>query len=247
VGTPDHRVTRIGTGWSACTANLEAAAADGCDLFISHEPSYCEFWEPKANFRGSAWGRRRAAILERHGMAQMALHDTWDNWPVYGVRDSWLAFLGLHQPLFFRDYLGRPNQWLSMHEVRPTTVDGFAAEVAARIAALGAPAVAVMGRGEAPVRKVAVGVGCGIPTFEMLELGADLLIVVYDRAFQTFTRLPLLDLGANLLVLEHGTTEMPGMRNLARYLNETFPAIPATYYQHEPGYHLVRPAAPAQG
>jgi len=36
-GDPHARVSKIGVGWSACTMNLQAAAADGCDLFITHE------------------------------------------------------------------------------------------------------------------------------------------------------------------------------------------------------------------
>jgi putative NIF3 family GTP cyclohydrolase 1 type 2 len=242
-GDPGQCVRRVGVGWTACTQNLRAAAADGCDLFVSHEPSFCEYWEPQAGYRTSAWGRRRTDILARHGMALMALHDAWDIWPTYGIRDSWMQCLGLNRPLAFRAYTyagkTRNGEGLSLHAIPPCTLDEFARRVAVAVRPYRAAGVWVMGDGAAPVAKVAVGVGCWIPTFEMLELGADALVVVFDRAFQTVTRQPLLDLGAGLVVLEHGTVEMPGMRNLAGYLGRTFPEIEARFYCHEPVTRFV--------
>jgi len=236
IGPLDREVTRVGVGWSACLPNLRAAAEGKCDLFITHEPCFCEFWEPELRFRETEWGRLRSGLCRENGMALMALHDTWDGWPVYGIRDSWAALLGLRPEdlLERRSYGNKENDWLGLYQVPETTVDGFALHVAEKVRQFGGRGVAMMGDGDGLVHKVAVGTGCGIPTFEMLELGADVLVQVFDRAYQTFTRLPLLDLGANAIVLEHGLTEMPGMRNMARYLTETFPTTDALFFCNEP-------------
>ena len=239
-GDPNREVRRIGVGWSACAPNLRAAAADGCDLFITHEPCFCEFWEPDLRFRDTDWGELRTRILEENGMALFALHDTWDRFPRWGIRDSWVAHLGFSEDdvIARRDY-GASDQLLGLYRVGRTTVDGFARHVAERVRELGMDGVIVMGDGAHPVERVAIGVGCGIPEQQMLDLGADVLVQVFDRAFQTFSRLPLLDLGANLIVLEHGVTEMPGMASMARYINEVFPDLTATFYRHEADSRVV--------
>ena len=241
-GDPGKEVRQIGIGWTACTHNLRAAAEDGCDLFITHEPSFCDYWEPALRFRETAWGRARTGILEQSGMALMALHDTWDQWPGVGIVDSWAECLGLSEcPVLARaDYHDTPSL-LALYDVPQTTVDDFARHVAARVREFGEHGVFVMGDGAQVVTKVAVGAGCAIPEVQMLERGADVLVQVFDRAFQTFTRLPLLDLGANLIVVEHGASEMPGMRNMARYVNATFPSLEATFYRREPDSRVVTP------
>ena len=232
LGDVNKPVRRVGTGWSACAPNLRAAAADGCDLYITHEPCYCEFWEPAARFRDTEWGRLRARICADAGMALFALHDTWDFFPTYGIRDSWMAHLGAKESdrLALRTYRAAPVESLGLYRVAPTTVAGYARFIAGRVREFGSECVTVMGDPNHKVEKVALGVGCHIPEEQMLALGADVMVQVFDRAFQTFTRLPLLDLGANLIVVEHGVTEMPGMRNMASYINETFPGVKATYY-----------------
>jgi len=249
LGEGDREVHAIGTGWCACAANLHAAAADGCDLFVSHEaPFACDTGADAG--RDTPWGRRRAQICTEADMALMNLHDTWDHWPTYGVRDSWSAFLGLGEPLRILDYI-HPGQTvaahgrasLALHEVPATTADAFARHVARRVREIGRENVTLLGQPDVRVRTVATGVGCHIPSFEAREAGADLLVVVYDRALQTTVRLPLAELGAAVVTVEHGTAEMPAMRNLARYITETFGDLEATFYAREPVSRLIRPTA----
>jgi putative NIF3 family GTP cyclohydrolase 1 type 2 len=245
-GDPGKTVKRIGVGWSACLPNLRAAANDGCDLFITHEPSFCEFWNPELRFRESSWGHARADLLEQHGMAMFALHDSWDFWPQHGIVDSWAAHLGLTSPPVVREVyryqlnpaIASPVPMLAVHEVPATTFDKFAAHVSDRVQEFGMHGVMVMGNGEATVRRVAVGGGCGIPSFELIGR-ADVFIQVFDRAFQTITRIPMVELDANLIVVEHSVSEMPGMRNLARYIGTTFPGIKASFYCNEPQSRFV--------
>lgn len=248
-GDPGRVLTRVGVGWSACLPNLEAAARDRCDLFITHEPCFSDFWEPDKRLRDTEWGRKRLAVLHNADMALMALHDAWDVWPRYGIRDSWAEFLGLSDPLVQRPYLpsdpeGR-HVGLGLYEIPPTDLDSFARHVAARADAMGQDGVTVMGDPRTPIRRVAIGTGCWIPSFEMLELGADVLVQVFDRAFQTVTRIPLQDLGATIIVVEHSVAEKPGMRNMARFIEQTFPTISAHFYGNEPRSRIVTPDTPS--
>jgi putative NIF3 family GTP cyclohydrolase 1 type 2 len=240
-GDPDRQVTRIGLGWTPCAQNLEAAAADGCELFVSHETFFYGLWGPDLESREAPWGRRRMRALERNDMACMNLHDTWDNFPEHGMRDAWRAFLGLTDLIEERPYYraGRKNYAprcsLALCRVKPQTLGEFASFVAARCSAFpSSQGVTVHGDLAAPVERVASGVGCHIPSLEMLELGADVLIVCFDRARQTTIRIPLAEMGANMLVVEHGTSEMPGMQRMTEYLRNTFEGVETAFYCEEP-------------
>lgn len=248
-GAPDREVSRIGTGWVPCSQNLEAAAADGCDLFISHEICFFRFnWAPDLDSRDTVWGRRRMAVLEDHDMACMNQHDTWDHFPEYGIRDAWRSFLGLGELIEARTYYNPRAQHVSSRKslalckVRPQTVGEFAIDVARRCSVFPASqGVTLHGDPDAEVRTVATGVGCHVPGLEMMELGADVLVMTFDRASQTANRIPLVEMGANLLVVEHGIAEMPGMQRMAEYLNSTFEGVEASFYCEEPAAVTVLP------
>ena len=117
----------------------------------------------------------------------------------------------------------------------------FAEHVAERCAVfLSSLGVALTGDPDATVNKVAIGVGCHIPGLEMLELGADVLVLTLHRAFQTTVRIPLAEMGANIIAVEHGVSEMPGMQSMARYIPQKFPGLQATFYSNEPATCTVQ-------
>lgn len=240
-GEADRIVNKIGTGWVPCSQNLQAAAADGCDLFISHETFYYGNWAPELDSCDTEWGRKRMNILKKYNMACMNQHDTWDNFPEYGIRDSWRNFLGLTELIEERPYYNpgsnkfAAKNSLTLSRVEPLTLRDFAVDVSEKCAVFPAShGVTVHGDLNAQIKTVATGVGCHIPTKEMLDLGADVLIVTFDRALQTTIRIPLVEMNANIIVVEHGIAEMPGMQSMAEYLEKTFPEIKAVFYCEEP-------------
>lgn len=240
-GDPDRRVGRIGTGWSCCSQNLEAAAADGCELFISHENLLhgCA-WAPDVDSKDTPWGRRRLAALQTSGMACMRHHDTWDNFPEHGIRDSWRRFLGLTDLIAERPYHYPGGGFaggksLALCRTKPQSLRDFASHLAAQCSVFACfQGATVHGNPDTEVKTVATGVGCHIPTLEMLELGADVLVVTFDRALQDMMRIPLCEMGANVIAVEHGVAEMPGMESMAAYLERTFPGVQAKFYCREP-------------
>ena len=245
-GDPGREVSKIGTGWTPCSQNLEAAAADACDLFISHETPFYGNWAPGLDSTETPWGRRRMEILKRSGMCCMNQHDTWDNFPDYGIRDSWMKFLGLTDLIEERPYYNNgikdfaPQKSLALCRVKTQTLGEFAARVAELCSVFpSSQGVTVHGDMNSIIKTVATGVGCHIPGMEMLELGADVLVMTFDRALQTTMRIPLTEMGANIIVVEHGISEMPGMKSMAEYLQKTFPGIEAKFYCHEPAAMTV--------
>ena len=63
----------------------------------------------------------------------------------------------------------------------------------------------------------------------MVAVGADVLIVCFDGASYWRTRQRFSELGVGVITVEHGTSEMWGLENLARYLRETFPSLTVHY------------------
>lgn len=245
-GRPEQVVHKIGTGWMACAQNLEAAAADGCDLFIAHEGTFGGLWAPTLSCADTPWAQRRMRILQENSMACINLHDTWDNFPEHGIRDSWRKFLGLGELLEQRPcFYSGENRFtarnsLTLNRIRRQTLGEFAASLARACRVFPAfQGATVYGNSEGIIETAAVGVGCHIPAMEMVTLGAGVLVLTFDRAFQTTIRVPLGEMNVNMIVVEHGVTEMPGMQSMADYLPKAFPGIEAKFYCHEPSAQTV--------
>lgn len=245
-GAPDRETRRVGVGWVPCATNLEAAAADGCDLFVTHEDVWYGQWAPGRDSSQTPWGRRRMGILDAADMACVRLHDTWDNFPEHGIRDAWREFLGLGEVIAERPYYNAQSDVfaqgnsLALCRVAPTSFGEFAESLARRCAEFPCfQGATVCGEADARVESAAVGVGCHIPVLEMVELGAGALVLTLDRALQTVIRIPLSEMGAKWIAVEHGVAEMPGMKKMAAYLEQTFPGVEAKFYCEEPEARTV--------
>ena len=126
------------------------------------------------------------------------------------------------------------------YEVPETTLRGFAQQVADRIGPLGEDSVQVMGDAEAKVCRPAVGVGCAVPDQEMVEFGADVLVMCYDGASYWSSRERLVEMGVSIVTVEHGTSEMPGMMNLRDHLARQFPAVEFIWIAEHPRTWTVK-------
>ena len=228
-GDPHRQVETVGVGWMATIENLRAAVELGCELFITHEPTFWQHEAPEDRFRRVPPGTAKTELLEATGLVVLRCHDVWDSWPDIGIRDSWARWLGLTDLVAQGDH-----PWHAMYAIEPTTLRRFAQHVADRIAPLGEDSVSVIGAPERVVSRPAIGVGCGGPDKDMVDLGADVLIVCYDGASYWATRERLAELGAAVITVEHGTSEMPGMMSLAEYLRQTFPELTVHYLDRHP-------------
>ncbi len=228
-GDPTRPVRTAAVGWISSIDNLRAATELGCELFITHEPTFWEHQAPEGRLRSVEPGRTKQKLLDETRLVVLRCHDVWDSWPEIGIRDSWAAWLGLGKPAAVGQH-----PWHAMYAIAPVPLRDFARRVAERIAPLGEDSVSVMGDPQRVVSRVAVGVGCGGPDKDMIDLGAEVLIVCYDGASYWQTRERLSELGAAVIAVEHGTSEMPGMMNLAKYLRETFPELTVHYLDRHP-------------
>ncbi|HOE65552.1 MAG TPA: Nif3-like dinuclear metal center hexameric protein [Candidatus Hydrogenedentes bacterium] len=235
-GDPMREVRQAGVAWFGSLDTMKKAHADGCDLLIVHEPIFWEHSAEEKNWRVIEPGVAKQQFLDDSGLVVLRAHDSWDNWPGIGIRDSWAAGLGLTK----RIKEGTVWNLHGMYEIAPQSLREFARYIARKIAPLGEDSVQVIGDPERIVSRPALGVGCIGPDKEMVESGADVMIVCYDGACYWAVRERLAEMGVAIITLEHGTTEMWGMENLRHHLAEAFSPTPFRYYAEHPRTWTVR-------
>lgn len=226
-GDGDKPASHAGVCWYPSIETLRAAHDAGCGIVVTHEPLFWRHVEPDPEWYDRHPGRVKKAFLDETGLCVVRAHDSWDQWPGIGIRDAWAGFLGLGNPVAVS---GDLPQVCAVYAIEPRPLRAFAADVAAKVRALGEDSVRVTGDPDRLVSRPAVGVGCFTPDMEMLEKGADVLLVCYDGASYWQTRERLHEAGAAVVALEHGTTEMPGLEALCRHLQERFDTAQFSYF-----------------
>jgi len=220
-GDPETVVEGIATAWSPTNAALREAAQRGLNLFITHEPAFCQ------SYAGTQSGDRVAAqkrrLLDELGIVLMRCHDTWDRMPEVGIPDAWASFLGFQtEP--------RPvESYYKLCLLGDVTVREAAGRVLEKVRALGQPTVLVIGDQDRRVSRMAVGTGAITHLPTMLELGADLILATDDGMNFWDGGMWAADLGVPVLIVNHCTAEKPGMMAMARYLSEQFIGMPVQY------------------
>jgi len=236
IGDPTRLVRKAGVCWMPSVWDIRAAHEAGCDLLVCHEPIFWHHSAAEDAWRDVEPGFSKRLLLQRTGLVVLRAHDSWDNWPGIGIRDSWARTLGLTRRL--RE--GSRGHYHGMYDIPPQTLRRFAQHVAERTRRFGEDSVQVIGDPDRVVRRPSLGVGCIVPDIELVEMGSDVLIMCYDGASYWASRERLAEMGVALITVEHGTSEMPGIENLCRHLAEKFPAIEFQYFAEHPRTWTVK-------
>ena len=234
-GDGEKTVTKAAVCWYPAIDNLREAARLRCDLMVTHEPLWWDHWGRERQWEGKEPGIERRRVLDEAGLAVIRLHDTWDNWPRIGIRDSFARGLG------FDKFVGEDStRWRATYEVPAQTLRSLARHVAEKVRPLGEDAVQVIGDPDMIVTRPSIGVGCGGPAEDMIALGSDALIVCFDGASYWQQRERFAEHGVGVISLEHGTTEMWGLEAMADYLRQTFAGLDVVYLDRHPrAWHVV--------
>jgi putative NIF3 family GTP cyclohydrolase 1 type 2 len=105
---------------------------------------------------------------------------------------------------------------------------------------MGEDSVQVIGDADMKVSRPAVGVGCACPDQEMVEFGADVLVMCYDGASYWRSRERLAEMGVGIVTVEHGTSEMPGLMSLRDHLAQQFPTVEFVWIEEHPRTWTVK-------
>ncbi len=234
-GNPETEVRELAVAWKAHMGTLVEATEAGCNVFVCHEPLYCDHHDVDESFFRFEAVQQKRDWLEERGMVVMRCHDVWDFVQEIGIIDSWAAALGLSNPL------PESTPVYKVYDVAGRSAGDVAAQIAEGVSELGGEWVQLLGSEETPVTRLAIGVGAGTPFQLFVEkLEADMAVCTDDG--YTFWREGALamDMGVPLVVVNHCVAEDAGMRNLALHLEETFPGIPVHFFPQAGTAKLVR-------
>lgn len=234
-GDPDTRVRGIAVAWMSTLANLREAHARGCNLFITHEPTFYSHLDDDPTFDQDFCTQAKRAFLAETGMVVYRCHDVWDRFPAEGILDSWAACLGLTAKPIANE------TFMRVVPIQPTTAGAFARHMAERVRTFGQQAVPLIGNPDQPVSRVGIGTGAIASAREYVRLGADCGIVtelIWWREARWCQ-----DYGLPLLVVDHTVSEEPGISNLARHLAGQFPNVKVEYLPTCCPYMLAGPDA----
>ena len=223
-GDPAAEVRGIATTWLATDAVLREAARRGLNFVIAHEGAFYPVYEGTASGDRQHAGKRR--LIDELGLTLLRCHDTWDRMPEVGIPDAWADFLGF--PAEPRDV----ESYYRICLVDGRTVEEVARAVLERVRTLGQETVGVVcadGDRQTRVHRLAVGTGAITRLPAMHELGADIVLATDDGISNTSGGLWSLDLGVPMLIVNHGTAELPGMQAMVGYIQRHFPGVPVEY------------------
>lgn len=232
-GDPNTRIRGIAVGWMAYTWALRAALDLGCNVFVTHEPTYFDHHDHDPLIETLPGVRDKRAFIEASGIVVLRCHDVWDQYPGTGIGDSWGEWLGLGDAI-------DGDRFLRVYEVAPRTAHQLATEVAARLAPLGQSSVNLAGPGETVVTRVGIGTGAISPFPDMLaRFDVDVAITTDDGTHYWRDAGLAIDLGRPLIVVHHAVSEEPGVASLADHLANALPDVPVHHVRQGCMYRVV--------
>jgi putative NIF3 family GTP cyclohydrolase 1 type 2 len=217
-GDGDAHVKAVATTWMATLDVVRRAAALGCNVIVTHEPTF--YWDDVGA------GKSELEIAAEHGtpaeakqklladagiQAVLRVHDAWDFFPDYGITDS------LARALNFRNKVSADGR-VPMWQLRPVPLGEVARHAKTRLRLRQVRVVGDLGR-EVERAAVAVGAFGGLEVIlRAVEQGADFLIGGECSEWQVVRFCE--DSGFGLILLGHAESETPGMAAMADFLRE---------------------------
>ena len=241
-GNPSSEVNGIAVSWMPTLPNLERALSAGCNLFVTHEPLYAVKIDDEGNVVGGtpfidphlrglkekrfgkddAWVKKQR-WLEETGMTVYRCHDFWDDFPEEGIHGAWANWLGFN---------GKPiktKRFYEVHKFDEMTFGDLAERILERVRLLGQEAIHVIGDLKKRVSSIAIGTGAITDYREMHEMGADVLLLTDDGTRLWESGQWAVESDTPLIIVNHSTSEEPGIITLARYIERIFREVPVMH------------------
>ncbi|MEV7608588.1 Nif3-like dinuclear metal center hexameric protein [Microbacterium sp. NPDC089320] len=234
-GDDSRPLSGIAVTWMSTMPVLRAAADRGCDLVISHEPTFWHHRDEPPTEAGAALHRRKQEWLDEHGMTVVRFHDHH-----HAMFDVDPVLDALFERFGWRDETVGPTLYGRSH-VGPVDLRTLAGRIAQ---AVGEEAVRAVGDPDALVRTLGYGAhdlaGCLAPLRD-----AEAVLVGEVRewdAFEYFRDAAHFGLDASLIATSHRALENWASEPTVRWLAELVPEVavlpidtPAPFRVHRVG------------
>jgi len=231
-GNPSDRVTGVACTFMATVEVLKKAAASGCNLVITHEPSYYNHLDTKERLENDPVYAAKQAIIEENKLIIFRFHDHWHRTTPDGIYTGmlrkmiWDTYLVEGEKNIF-DLHGVKMEHLTNHfksvfpeaDIRVVGDPGLKVQRAAFSA--GAPGSAahlrLLQRGD--INLLVIGEA---PEWETIEYVRDASQAGQPRA---------------LLILGHAVSEEAGMEYCAEWMRSFLPDVPILFIPAGDPFH----------
>ena len=231
-GDPAADVRGIAVGWMSYSWALQRALDLGCNLFITHEPTYYNHRDDDASiFRFSGVSAKRQ-FIEDNDLVIIRCHDLWDQIPEIGIPDCWGNLLNLGRPI-------AGDIHTRVYATVGITAAELAEQVAERVADYGQPGAQLIGPPDKLVRRVSIGTGAITPYLACVErFDIDLAICTDDGIDYWRDGGFAIDMEIPIIVVNHAVSEAIGIQGLAEQLRRQFPNTPVHHIRQRCMYRL---------
>lgn len=231
-GTDQRDIDEAIVCWVATNNIIDMAIEQDIHFIITHEsPFYLASTAlPSAVYESQ---KEKEILLEEYHITVYRCHDLWDLYPEIGVRDSWAKVLDLN----FEDVEG--HSFLRYANEVNRTVKELAQHINKCIEPYYQYGIEVIGDLDKKVNRLGIGTGACTDVFEMSEHSVDACLVCDDAITNWIHVQWAMDHDLPLLVINHLTSEAPGIDCLADYLNKELPGVLFRYVPNNYGIHHI--------
>jgi putative NIF3 family GTP cyclohydrolase 1 type 2 len=236
-GSPDTVVTGVATTMMATFDCLKAARAQGCNMVITHEPTYWSHPDTLDGILDDPLYKTKRAYLEAHNMVSFHLHDHWHALkPIDGINVGTMQLMGWTR----YEHAENPR----MFTLPPITLLDLARDFGRK---MNDRTLRVVGDPDLPVHIVYESWGhCSeFPGALFLNSAADVLVIgeAQDWDLVEFAQ-DLVSSGRKkgLILLGHVLSEQWGMKYCAEWLKGFVTEVPVKFVRiAEPYWNLYHP------
>lgn len=248
IGDPKTEVSKIGTAWMPYWETLKKAYEQGVNTLVVHEPTFYTHWDLdrtdlKFDFYSAPTPAKeqyieqrdkKKAWIEDHKMVIIRCHDVLDRIPNWGIPFSFGQVLGLKN-----DEIIRSKKYYNVYSIEKKPAIEVARNIANQLKRFNQPGVAFYGDPNYEVSSIGLGTGAISNPLDYAELDADLHIAI-DDSIRTWTQTTYAeDTGRPLVVINHGTSEEPGMVALNSHLKVSFQDYEVIHFDQGCTYRWV--------
>ena len=246
IGDPETVVGKIGTAWMPYWRTLKEARKMGINTMVVHEPTFYTHHDLEETRRDwhSAPDRAREMYQEQvdakkqwileNEMVVIRCHDVLDKIKGYGIPFAFGRGLG-----FSDSELIKSRTYYNVYRIVQRPAGEVARMIAAKLKEVNQPGVAFYGDPETPVRSVGLGTGCICDPMNYMDLEMDLAIAIDDSVSTWVQTTFSEDTGRPLIVVNHGTSEEFGMRELSDQLNQSLEFHEVIHFPQGCSYHWI--------
>ncbi|HSW56799.1 MAG TPA: Nif3-like dinuclear metal center hexameric protein [Dehalococcoidales bacterium] len=240
-GDWESQVNGIAVTFMATVDVIRRAAAAGCDLIITHEPTYFTGFDRLEWLKDDPVYRAKKALINQNRLSIWRYHDHMHS----GLTD--LIYAGVLESLGWTGYLDKSLPHPHCYTIPATTLSGLVEFFKRK---MNLPVIRVIGDPAIPCTRVGILVGGGslglgqeeMPAKLMHEQQLDVMVCgeITEWTLSAYVR-DAAGLGFNraMIVVGHERSEGPGMQGLAERLRPLLKGIPVQYIESgEPFLYL---------